>query len=99
MKYVPYIVNINEYMSIESDCIALCINDDSFGHIENFGVEHIRKEMKEFTGNKNIITNTFRTQAYDSKMCGYICTGFIDFMSKDKSLAYLQTSAYHAIPK
>ena len=43
MKYVPYIVNINEYMSIESDCIALCINDDSFGHIESFGVEHIRK--------------------------------------------------------
>ena len=55
--------------------------------------------LNTFEKNKNIITNIFRTQAYDSKMCGYICTGFIDFMSKDKSLAYLQTSAYHAIPK
>ena len=25
-------------------------------------------------------------QAYDSIMCGYYCTGFIDFMLKDKSL-------------
>ena len=66
-------------MSIESDCIALCINDDSFGHIENFGVEHIRKEMKEFTGNKNIITNIFRIQAHNSIKCGYFCIGFVDW--------------------
>ena len=25
-------------------------------------------------------------QAYDSIMCGYFCTGFIDFMLKDKRL-------------
>ena len=37
-------------------------------------------------GNKNIITNICRIQAYDSIMCGYLCTGFIDFMLKDKSL-------------
>ena len=24
-------------------------------------------------------------QAYNSLMCGYFCTGFIDFMLKDKS--------------
>ena len=29
---------------------------------------------------KNIKTNIFKIQAYDSIMCGYFCIGFIDFM-------------------
>ena len=37
-------------------------------------------------GNKKIITNNYRIQAYDSIMCGYFCIGFIDFMLKGKSL-------------
>ena len=57
-------------------------------YVDSFGVEHIPKEIKEFINrplssasqNKNIITNTFRIQAYDSIMCGYFCIGFIDFM-------------------
>ena len=36
--------------------------------------------------NRNIKTNIFRIQAYDSIMCGYFCIAFIDFMFKDKSL-------------
>ena len=28
----------------------------------------------------------FRTQAYDSIMCGYFCIGFIDFMLAGKTL-------------
>ena len=36
--------------------------------------------------NKNIITNIYRIQANDSIMCGYFCTGFIDFILKGKSL-------------
>ena len=31
-------------------------------------------------------TNIYRIQAYDSIMCWYFCTGFIDFMLKGKSL-------------
>ena len=34
----------------------------------------------KFIGNKKIITNIFRIQAYDSIMCGYFCIGFINFM-------------------
>ena len=30
--------------------------------------------------------NIFRTQAYNSVMCGYFCIGFIYFMFKGKSL-------------
>ena len=41
---------------------------------------------KKFIRNKNITTNNFRMQAFDSIMCGYFCTGFFDFMLKPKSL-------------
>ena len=37
-------------------------------------------------GNKNIITNIYRIQAYDSIMWVYFCIGFIDFILKGKSL-------------
>ena len=42
--------------------------------------------MKTFIKNKNIKTNIFRIEAYDSIMCGYFCIAFIDFMIKGKSL-------------
>ena len=35
---------------------------------------------------KNITTNIYRIQAYDSIMCGYFSIGFIDFMLKGKNL-------------
>ena len=38
-------------------------------------------------GNKNIITNIYRIQTYNSIMCGYVCVGFIDFMLKGVSLS------------
>ena len=47
-----------------------------------------QKKLK-LIGNKNIILNIYRTQAYDSIMCGYICIGFIDFMLKGKSYTNL----------
>ena len=37
-------------------------------------------------GNKNIITNIYRIQAYDSIMWVYFCIGFIDFILKSKRL-------------
>ena len=45
------------------------------------------QEIKAFIGNKNIKTNIFRTQAYDSIMRGYFCIRFIiNFMLNGKSL-------------
>ena len=55
-------------------------------YFDSFRVEHIPKEIKAFINNKNIKTNIFRIQAYDSIMCGYFCIGFIDFMLKGKTL-------------
>ena len=42
--------------------------------------------MSSALQNKNIKTNIFRIQAYDSIMCGCFCIGFIDFMLKGKTL-------------
>ena len=50
-----------------------------------FGVEHIPKEINKFKGNKNIVTNIYRIQAYNSITCEYIYIGFIDFIFKGKS--------------
>ena len=42
------------------------------------------EEIKELIQKKNINTNIFPLQANDSVMCGYFCTGFIDFMLAGK---------------
>ena len=62
------------------------MQNNNVTYFDSFGVEHIQKEIKTFIKNKNITTNIFRIQAYDSVMCGYFCIGFIDFMLKGKTL-------------
>ena len=62
------------------------VNDKNVTYFHSFGVEHIPKEIRKFIGNKNIIENIYRTQVYDSIMCGYFPIGFIDLMFKVKSL-------------
>ena len=86
IKDGAYIINLDEYESIGTPWIALYVNDNNVTYFGSFGVEHIPKEIKKFIGNKNIIANIYRVQAYDSVMCGYFCTGLIDFMLKGKSL-------------
>ena len=55
-------------------------------YFDSFGVEHVPKEIKIFIGNKDIKTNIFRIQPYNSIMCGYFCIGFIHFMFANKTL-------------
>ena len=72
------------------------MNNNNVTYFDFFGVAHIPKEIKPFINrrslnssasqNKNIKTNIFRVQAYDSIMCGYFCIGFIDFLFKGKTL-------------
>ena len=64
------------------------VHNNDVTYFDSFGVEHIPKEIKTFINNKNI-TNILRIQAYDSIMCGYFCTGFIDFMFAGKTLTEL----------
>ena len=58
------------------------MNINNVTYFDSFGVEHLPKEIKAFIKNRNIKTNIFRIQAYDSIMCGY----FYDFVLKCKSL-------------
>ena len=49
-------------------------------YFDSFSVEYIPKEIKKFIDRFTIVTNIFRIQAYDSVMCGYFCSGFIDLL-------------------
>ena len=81
-----YIINFDGHYDIGTHWIALWISNN-VTYFDSFGVEHIPKEIKTFiNNNKNIITNIFRIQAYDSIMCAYFCIGFIDFMLAGKKL-------------
>ena len=60
------------------------VNGNNVTYFESFGAEYIPKEIKQVISNKNIKINICRTQANSSIICGYFCTGFIDFMLKGK---------------
>ena len=73
-------MNLDEYHNIGTHWVALYVNNKTIIYFDSFGVEQIPIEIMKFIGNKNIITNIFRIQAYESIMCGYFCIGFINFM-------------------
>ena len=66
-----YLINLDEYKSIGAYWIALYVNDnnrnnnDNVTYFDGFGIEHIPKEIKNFIGNKTIITNAYGIQAYE----------------------------------
>ena len=94
IKDGAYVINLDEYSDIGTHWIALYVKNNVVTYFDSFGVEHIPKEIKTFINrpsssasqNRNIKTNIFRIQAYDSIMCGYFCIGFINFMFKGKTL-------------
>ena len=86
IKDGAFILNLDEYESIGTHWIPLYVNDNNVTYFDSSGIEHIPKEIKKFIGNKNVLINIYRMQAYDSIICGYFCIGFIDFMLKRKSL-------------
>ena len=82
-KNGAYMINLDEYSDIGTHWISLYVNNKTVTYFDNFGVEHIPKEIKNFINNKNIIANIFRIQAYDPVMCGYFCIGFFNYMLKN----------------
>ena len=70
IKDGAYIIDLDGYSDIGTHWVALWVNsDNNVTYFDSFGVEHIPKEVKAFIINKNIKTNIFRIQAYDSIMC------------------------------
>ena len=62
------------------------MNGNSIIFFDSFEGEHIPNKIKKFIGDKNIITNVYRIQAYDLIMWGKFCIEFTDFMFGGKSL-------------
>ena len=79
IKDGAYIINLGEYSDIDTHWIALYVKSNDITYFDSFGVEYISKEIIKYIGRpsssallrKNVITNSFRIQAYDSIMCGY----------------------------
>ena len=81
-----YVINLDEHADTGTRSIVLFCKKNEIVYFDSFGVEHIPEEIKKFIGNRNIKANIFRIQANNSVMCGYFCTGFIDFMLAGKTL-------------
>ena len=81
-----YVINLDEYEDVGTHWIAIFCRKNEIVYFNSFGVEHVPEEIKEFIGNKNIKTNIFRLQANNSRMCGYFCIGFIDYILVGKKL-------------
>ena len=85
IKNEAYVINLDEYADVGTHWIALFCERNEIVCFNSFGVEQIPEEIKEFIGNKNVISNIFRVQANNSVMC-WFCTGFIDFMLAGKKM-------------
>ena len=80
------VINLDNYSDIGTHWVALYVNNNDATYFDSFGAEHIPKEIEKFISNKNIKTNIFRIQAYDSIMFGCFCIGFINSMLAGKIL-------------
>ena len=63
MKDGGYVINLVEYADVGTHWIALFCQRSKIVYFDNFSVEQIPEEIKEFIGNKNIKANIFRVQA------------------------------------
>ena len=86
IKDGAYVVNLDKYSDNGTHWITLYIQNNDVTYFDVFRVEHIPKEIIAFIGNRNIKTNIFRIQAYDSIMSEYFCIALIDFMLAGKTL-------------
>ena len=86
IKDGAFVINLDEYADVGTHWIALFCNKSEIVYFDIFDVESVPEEIKQFIGNKNIKANIFRVPGINSVMCGYLCTGFIDFMLVGKKL-------------
>ena len=60
IKDVAYVINLDEFKSIEIHWVALYVNGNNIIYFDSFGIKHIPKEIRKFIGNKNVKTNIYR---------------------------------------
>ena len=69
-------------MSIVTHHIPLYMNCNTVTYFDGFGVKQIPKEIKRFIGNKNVITNIYRIQAYDLAIISSFCITVIEYVKR-----------------
>ena len=79
-------MKLDECENTGTHWIPLFVKTNEAVYFDSFGIKHILNEINEFIGNKNIKSNIFRLQSYDSIMCGYYCIEFINYMLQGKAL-------------
>ena len=52
IKYGAYVINLDEYESLETDWIALYVNTNNIVYFDSFGVELVPKQIEKLAGNK-----------------------------------------------
>ena len=77
IKDGAYTINLDEFESIETHWKELYVNAENVTCFDSFGVEYIPKGIRKVIGNRNIITNIYGIQAYDSIMCRYFVLGLL----------------------
>ena len=95
IKKGAYVINLDQYENTGTHWVSLFVKTNEVIYFDSFGIEHIQNEINKFIGNeqsssakarnKNIISNIFRLQAYDSIICGHYCIEFINYMLKGKT--------------
>ena len=60
IKDDAYVINLDQYKSIETPWVALYVNGDNLTYIDSIGADWIPKEIKKFIGNKNTTINIYR---------------------------------------
>ena len=85
IKKGAYVINLDEYENTGTHCVSFFVKPKYTVDFDSFGTENNPKEINKFIQN-DIKSNIFRIQAYDSIMCGYFSTEFINYMLKGKKL-------------
>ena len=86
LKKGAYVINLDHSKNTGTHSVVIFVKLNEVIYFDSFGVEYIPEEILKFIGNKNIKTNIFRIQDYNSIMCGYFCILFIEFMLTGKTL-------------
>ena len=84
-----HVIILDEFKSIATHWIELYAICNNIIYFDRFAIEHIPQKIKNIRGHESIITNIYRIQVYDSKICGwFLFIRFIDFILKGKIQLY-----------
>lgn len=80
IKNGAYVINLDDMGDPGTHWVVVYCKGNNVTYFDSFAVGHIPEEVKTFVKGKNIASNIYRLQHYNSIMCGYYCIAFIDHM-------------------